>query len=94
LISSLISYVMAKTTANKWTRILAVFCLNALILSLASAYLYKLDILTFHKQTEGLFESLGIGILLFFIPINTFVNILLMEFFINKRIRLADGRSN
>ncbi|KOF08864.1 hypothetical protein AC739_17755 [Planococcus glaciei] len=94
LISSLISYVLAKTTANKWTRILAVFCINALILSIASAYLYKMDVQTFHKQTEGLFESLGIGTLLFFIPINTFLNLLIMEFFINKRNHLADGRSN
>lgn len=94
LISSLISYVMVKTKANRWTKILLAFSVNALILSLASAYLYKLDIQTFHKQTVGLFDSLGIGTLLFFIPMNTFINILVIEFFKNKRNYLVGERSN
>ncbi|ANU25803.1 hypothetical protein [Planococcus versutus] len=90
LVSSLAALWMIKTKANKWTRILAVFFVNALILSIASAYLYKLDVQTFHKQTEGLFDSMGIVTLLFFIPINAFINILVMEFFKNKRGRTGN----
>ncbi|ANU27061.1 hypothetical protein [Planococcus versutus] len=92
LVSSLASLWMIKTKANKWTRILAVFFVNALILSIASVHLYKLDVQTFHKQTEGLFDSMGIVTLLFFIPINAFINILVMEFFKNKRDRIANER--
>lgn len=89
LISSLICHRIIKTKANKWTRILFAFFVNALILSLASVVLYKLDVQTFHKQTEGLFASLGIGTLVFFIPINTLINIYIMEFFKNKRQRIV-----
>lgn len=92
LVSFLVALWIIKTKANKWTRILVVFSVNALILSIASAYLYKLDVQTFHKQTDGLFESLGIGTPLFFIPINTFINILVMEFFKNKRDRIGNER--
>ncbi|ALS79152.1 hypothetical protein ACQKDD_00165 [Planococcus kocurii] len=92
LVSSLVALWMIKTKANKWTRILAVFFVNALILSIASVYLYKLDVQTFHKQTEGLFDSMGIVTLLFFIPINAFINILVMEFFKNKRDRIGNER--
>lgn len=92
LVSFLVALWIIKTKANKWTRILVVFSVNALILSIASAYLYKLDVQTFHKQTDGLFESLGIGTPLFFIPINTFITILVMEFFKNKRDRIGNER--
>ncbi|MGH2318838.1 hypothetical protein ACRC6Q_13830 [Planococcus sp. SE5232] len=92
LVSSLVALWIIKTKANKWTRILAAFFVNAFILSVASAYLYRLDVQTFHKQTEGLFDSLGIGTLLFFVPINTFINILVMEFFKNKRDRIGNER--
>lgn len=92
LVSSVICLWIIKTKANKWTRILVFFSVNALILSIASAYLYKLDVQTFHKQTEGLFDSMGIVTLLFFIPINTFINILVMEFFKNKRDRIGNER--
>lgn len=92
LVSSLVALWIIKTKANKWTRILAAFFVNTFILSVASAYLYRLDVQTFHKQTEGLFDSLGIGTLLFFVPINTFINILVMEFFKNKRDRIGNER--
>lgn len=85
LISSLVGLWVIKTKANKWTRILIVFSVNVLILSIASAYLYKLDVQTFHKFTEGLFVSMGIGTLVFFVPINTLINIHMMEFFKNKK---------
>lgn len=92
LVSSLVGLWIIKTKANKRTRILVAFSVNALILLIASAYLYKLDVQTFHKQTEGLFDSMGLGILVFFFPINTFINILVMEFFKNKRDCIGNER--
>ncbi|PSL40912.1 hypothetical protein B0H99_10344 [Planomicrobium soli] len=92
LVSSLICLWIIKTKVSKWTRILVAFSVNALILSIASAFLYKLDVQTFHKQTEGLFDSMGIGTLVFFVPINTFITILVMEFIKNKRERTGNER--
>lgn len=85
LVSSLVALWIIKTKANKWTRIVVVFSVNTLLLTIASAYLYKLDVQTFHKFTEGLFASMGIGTLAFFVPINTLINIHMMEFFKNKK---------
>lgn len=56
------------------------FCINTLILSVATIVLYKLDVQMFHKQTEGLFGNLGILVLVFFIPILTFINFYILEF--------------
>lgn len=88
LVSLLIGQWIIKTKANKWTRISVAFFVNALILSAASAYLYQLDVQTYHKYTEGLFDSMGIGTLTFFVPINTLITIHVMEFFKNKRDRM------
>ncbi|MBU9673348.1 hypothetical protein KQ939_00510 [Planococcus sp. CP5-4] len=85
LTSALVCHRIMKTKANKGTRILVAFSVNALVLSIASACLYKWDVQTFHKQTEGLFDSLGIVTLIFFVPINALINIYIMEFFKNKR---------
>lgn len=84
IFTSLACHRTVKTKANKWTRISIVFLVNAFLLSLAAVLLYKLDFQTFHKQSEGIMDSMGIVTLLFFIPINTFINIQIMEFFKNR----------
>lgn len=75
---------LLKMKNKKWQARLVAFSINTLILSIATILLYKLDVQTFHKQTEGLFSSLGIGVLMFFIPIITFLNFWILEFFKNK----------
>ncbi|MDN7240607.1 hypothetical protein QWY14_02345 [Planococcus sp. N028] len=89
-ITSLVCQRIGRTKANKWLRILAAFIVNSLILSAATALFYKWDVQTFHKQTDGLFGSLGILVLGFFIPINTLVNIHIMEYFRNKTQNIRD----
>lgn len=71
---------LLKMKNKKWQARLVAFSINTLILSIATILLYKLDVQTFHKQTEGLFSSLGIGVLMFFIPIITFLNFWILEF--------------
>lgn len=80
LASMLTSIWLLKIKNKKWQARLVAFSINTLILSIATILLYKLDVQTFHKQTEGLFSSLGIGVLMFFIPINTFLNFCILEF--------------
>jgi len=84
LASMLTSIWLLKIKNKKWQARLVAFSINTLILSIATILLYKLDVQTFHKQTEGLFSSLGIGVLMFFIPIITFLNFWILEFFKNK----------
>ncbi|MEK5215835.1 hypothetical protein [Psychrobacillus sp. FSL H8-0487] len=84
LASMLTSIWLLKMKNKKWQARLVAFSINTLILSIATILLYKLDVQTFHKQTEGLFSSLGIGVLMFFIPIITFLNFWILEFFKNK----------
>lgn len=80
LASMLTSIWLLKMKNKKWQARLVAFSINTLILSIATILLYKLDVQTFHKQTEGLFSSLGIGVLMFFIPIITFLNFWILEF--------------
>lgn len=53
---------------------------NAIILLIATALFYKLDVQAFHKQTDGVFSSLGILVFVFFIPVLTLFNIYTLEF--------------
>lgn len=76
--STFISLLIVKK-ANKWLGIFIAFLVNTLILCLSTIFLYLFDIQTFHKQTDGLFGSLGILVLVFFIPILTFINYYFME---------------
>ena len=52
------------------------FIINTIILGSASLVLFKIDVYTFHKDVPGLFQSLGIGVYLFFIPIITWISVL------------------
>ncbi|MBS4179420.1 hypothetical protein [Lederbergia citrea] len=53
----------------------------------ATLVLYKIDVRKFHKETDGLFGSLGILVLIFFIPIITFINFYILEFVRNRAIK-------
>ena len=84
LFSTLTSIWLLKMKNKKWLARLVAFFVNTLILSIATVILYKLDVQTFHKQTEGLFSSLGIGVLMFFVPIITILNFWILEFVKNR----------
>jgi len=84
LVSTLTSMWIWKKKRNKWLGLLVSFMINVLILSLATAVLYQVDVHTFHKQTQGFFGSLGIFVLGFFIPINTILTFYIIETAKNK----------
>lgn len=88
LVSTLICIWILKKKENKWLGIFVAFCINTLILSMVTVILYKIDVQTFHKQTDGLFGGLGILVLGFFIPIITCINFYIIEF-----VRSRDMRS-
>ena len=90
LVSTLTSIWLLKMKNKKWKARLVAFGVNSLILSIATILLYKLDVQTFHKQTEGLFGSLGIGVLMFFIPIITFINFYILEFVRNRSMSISN----
>lgn len=90
LVSTLTSIWLLKMKNKKWLARLVAFFVNTLILSIATVILYKLDVQTFHKQTEGVFGSLGIVVLVFFVPIITFINFYLLEFVRNKSMSISN----
>ncbi|MBY0098099.1 hypothetical protein [Mesobacillus maritimus] len=84
LVSTLTSMRIWKKKSNKRVALLVSLMINTLILSLATAVLYQVDVQTFHKQTQGFFGSLGIFVLGFFIPINTLLTFYILEIVKNK----------
>ena len=90
LVSTLTSIWLLKMKNKKCLARLVAFFVNTLILSIATVILYKLDIQTFHKQTEGVFGNLGIVVLVFFVPIITFINFYILEFVRNRSMSLSN----
>jgi len=90
LVSTLTSIWLLKMKKKKWMARLAAFFVNTLILSIATIILYKLDIQTFHKQTEGVFGSLGIVVLVCFVPIITFINFYILKFVRNRSMSISN----
>ncbi|WP_033828226.1 hypothetical protein [Bacillus andreraoultii] len=78
LVSTLICFYVFKKV-NRWKLIVCAFFVNTIILGGASAVLYKIDPQKFHKESYRLFDSLGIVALLFFIPIITWINIIVIQ---------------
>jgi len=74
ILSVLVSSWLLKRTERILIGIVAAFFINAVVLSISAIILYEIDVQTYHKQTSGVFGSLGILILAFFIPVNTFIN--------------------
>lgn len=64
---------------DRWLGIGAAFFINILVLTVAAAILYKVDNQTFHKDSVGWVDSLGIVLLIFFIPIITVINFYILE---------------
>lgn len=80
--------VMVKKKDNRSSRIVALG-LNTVLLCAATFYLHELDVGYFQKRMDGLFDSLGIAVLLFFIPILTFCNYFLLEYASKKKGRVS-----
>lgn len=82
LFSLFVSTVLSFFTSKKVSRAMAIFyalLINSIILGITASALYKIDVQRFHKEAEGLFGSLGIITLLFFIPIVTWLNIIFIK---------------
>ncbi len=89
-ISTFTSLWVLKKKRNKWSGMIVAFLTNILVLSIATTLLFKMNVQVFHKETSGLFGSLGILVLAFFIPINTFINYCFMEFLGSKSVIAHD----
>ncbi len=90
LVSSLTSIWLLKMKNKKWLARLSAFFVNTLILSIATVILFQLDVQTFHKKTEGVFDSLGIVVLVFFIPIITFINFYVLKIVRNRSLSISN----
>lgn len=78
--STLISLWIIRKLGNKWIGMFVVFCINTVLLVIAVVILLRIDSQTFHKETDGLLGSLGVVVLIFFIPVITFINYHIHEF--------------
>ena len=83
LVSSLIvSTYLCLVMPRKWSRARVVvfsLLLNTVMLGPTALILYKIDVYTFHKDVQGLFQSLGMALLLFFIPIVSWINMIALQ---------------
>ena len=79
MVSTLSSIWIVEKNGNKIRGIGIAFLINSIILTIAALFLYKLDAQIYHKQTTGIFDSLGIGVLIIFIPIITYFNYFILE---------------
>lgn len=86
LVSTLFSIWLFKKKTSKWLGVLIGFCINTILLSIATIIFYKVFNL---KEVNGLFASLGILIFAFFIPIITCINFYILEFVKNNNIKLG-----
>lgn len=80
LITSSLYGTYAKNKIDSKQLIFHVFFINTILLGGATAILYKIDVQAFHKESYGVFDSLGIVTLLFFIPIITWINIIIIRY--------------
>ncbi|MFD1736338.1 hypothetical protein ACFSCX_07150 [Bacillus salitolerans] len=79
ILSTFLCLLVFERQKNKWLCMIIAFFVNTLLLSLMTIILYKVDVQTFHKQAEGVFGSLGILTLVFFIPILTCGNFYILK---------------
>jgi hypothetical protein len=80
-VSTLISVFMAKKNNRKWISALTAFCINSVILGASSWILYSLD------EVEQIFGNgnSGFYVLIFFIPVITWLNLVIHEFIRNRK---------
>jgi DNA phosphorothioation-dependent restriction protein DptG len=79
LLSSIIAFSILSWKNNKTHSRWAALLSNTMVLTIAAMILYEYDIQSLHKQANGIFGSLGIMVLLFFIPINSWLTFLMIE---------------
>ncbi|KMJ60035.1 hypothetical protein AB685_04130 [Bacillus sp. LL01] len=87
IVSTSISIRVFKKTASKQSGVLTGFCINALLLSVATIVFYRLLNV---KEVEGFFLSLGILIFAFFIPIIILINFYIIQF-VNRKIGMSNN---
>lgn len=78
ILSTMLTRILHQKLSSKHV-IFSLFIFNSVFLSVGALLLYKLDAEQFHKQTDGLLDSLGIVTLLFFIPIITWLNSVMLQ---------------
>lgn len=61
------------------------FLINTVFLSIASAFLYKVEAQAFLKETNGLV------LVMLFVPINTWINFFILGFIRNREVRTTDS---
>ncbi|SES27704.1 hypothetical protein SAMN04487944_13211 [Gracilibacillus ureilyticus] len=64
---------------NKWLSLSIAFIVNMFILCTAAIIFYITDVQQFHKQPDGIFQSLGILVFPFCIPIVTLINFFILD---------------
>ncbi|ARJ40247.1 hypothetical protein SporoP8_15950 [Sporosarcina ureae] len=89
LISTIACIWIFKLKRNKWLSALTALVLNSVILLIATVIFYNLDVQVFHKQTGGVFSSLGILVFAFFIPVLTLINFYTLEFMRYQRKKIS-----
>ncbi|MBB4825496.1 hypothetical protein HNO89_002730 [Sporosarcina luteola] len=78
ILSTFICSFLVNKVNKRWLIIISLF-INAIMLGVSSFVLYKIDVQKYHKNVPGLFDSLGIVVFIFFIPIITLINIILIQ---------------
>lgn len=86
-VSTLSSILFWKKSCNKWKSLSVAFCINSILLSITTIILYKLDKHTFHKESDGLFASLGIIGYIIIIPIITLINFYILDYITNRNLK-------
>lgn len=89
LVSTITCIWIFKLKSNKWLSVLTALAVNAVILLIATVLFYKFDVQAFHKQTDGVFSSLGILVFAFFIPVLTLLNFYTLEFIRYQRTKAS-----
>ena len=89
LVSTITCIWIFKLNSNKWLSVLTALVINTVILLIATVLFYKFDVQAFHKQTDGVFSSLGILVFAFFIPVLTLINFYTLEFLRYQRKKMS-----
>lgn len=76
LASTIASVLILKKRNNKWLGMLSAFCINTIMLLVATSVLYNLD----EEARLFGFGHSGLYVLIFFIPVITWINFLILEF--------------
>lgn len=84
-ISSSASWMVMKKKKDKRLSRVVALGVNTVLLCVGTFYLHEMDVRYFQKRMDGVFGSLGIAVLLFFIPVLTFCNYIHLEYVGQKK---------